>query len=90
MTNKKDGVDIKPSNAISPFHLDAVRAPRGMTLIFDGIIGLEGFSLEGVELRSHAGRIYVSGKRLKVSVFENRAVEVTGRVEEIRFGYGKN
>ena len=90
MTKKFNEPSTSPISEVSGFHLDASRSYGGMTLIFDGIIGIEDFSLEKVELRSHDGRVFVSGKRLKVSIFENKAVELSGRVEGVAFGYGKN
>lgn len=90
MTDESKKAVIKPQDAVSKFHIEAERCVRGISLTVDGVIGIEDFSEEHVALKSHGGRVNVSGKRLKICVFESGAVEITGRVEDMRFGYGKN
>ena len=82
---KNDNVTTSQS-----YHLEADRSRRGMSVFVSGIIGIGDFSEESVLLRSHGGKVLVSGKRLDISVYENRTVEISGRVEEISFKYGKD
>lgn len=78
-----------PSN-LTAFHLEADRCTRGMSLLIGGIIGISDFTDECAVLMSHSGRITVLGKRISICIYENKTVEVSGRVEDIRFTYGKN
>ncbi len=92
MTDKKKNND-KPTGiapSLSSFHLEANRSRRGMSLLVGGIIGISDFSDESVILMSHTGRVSVLGRRLSICVYENNTVEISGRVEDIRFTYGKN
>ena len=75
---------------LSKFHIEAERAPSGMLFRIGGIIGIADYSSERVSLKSHGGRIILSGRRLSVSIYEDRTVEIVGRVEEVGFSYGKN
>lgn len=72
------------------FHLEADRSRRGMSVFVSGIIGIGDFSDEEILLRSHGGRVSITGKRLDMVIYENQTVEISGRVEEISFKYGKN
>ena len=91
MTEKKNKADnrIQASAIINRFHLEAERTPGGVEILASGVIGVKEFSRESVELLTHSGRIFIYGKRLSILVFENGTVEVKGRIEDVRFGYGK-
>lgn len=83
----------KGEKRVSPptsFRLEAVRNKRGMSLMLSGIVGVSEFNDESVHLKSHGCRISVKGKRLCITVFDNSSIEITGKVEGIDFGYGKN
>ena len=92
MTEKSANVikELAAPAIINRFHLNAERSPFGMTVTVTGVIGVRDFSRESVEILTHTGKISVSGRRLTLSVYENGAVEIKGRVEDLRFGYGKN
>ena len=90
MTDKRNIGDIMTSAIMSRFHLEAERTPSGVEILASGVIGVKEFSRESVELLTHSGRVFIYGKRLSILVFENGTVEVKGRIEDVRFGYGKN
>ena len=71
------------------FYLSCERTVGGVSVIVGGIMSVTDFSEETVSLAGHTGRISVNGKRLSMSVFENKNVEIKGRVEEIKFIYGR-
>ena len=85
--NRNEKVKAKFS---SKFRMEAARCPKGMTLIFSGIIAVEEFDSEKVFLKSHGSKIEINGKRLDITVFENNDMEVVGKIEGINFHYGKN
>ena len=89
MTEKVKKQD-KNFTASQSFHLEADKSRSGMSVSISGIIGIGDFTDETVFLRSHGGKVTVAGKRLNVSVYENKTVEISGRIEEISFKYGKN
>lgn len=87
---KNAGVVRNYTKSLSSFRMEGERCSRGIVLRFAGIIGINHFSEEEIEINNHSGRILVFGKRMNVTVFENRQVEILGRVETVEFKYGKN
>ena len=87
---KTVGVVRNYSAGLSSFRMEGERCPRGICLRFAGIIGINEFSDNLIEINNHSGRVLISGKRLRVVVFENKQVEINGRVETVEFSYGKN
>ncbi len=77
------------SSAPKGFYLSCERVAGGVALIVGGIMSITDFSDSQVMLAGHTGRIGVAGSRLSMTVFENKSVEIVGRVEEIKFIYGK-
>ena len=71
------------------FYLSCERVSGGVSVIVGGIMNVTDFSPETVMLAGHTGRIAISGVKLSMSVFENKNVEIKGRVEEIKLIYGK-
>lgn len=93
MTEKekiKFGVVRAASDGISKFRLEAERCSGGIQIRIAGIIGLNSFSNECVEINNHGCRVLINGKSLDVTLFENNQIEIRGKVEEIGFKYGKN
>ncbi len=92
MTEKRNVSEkqMLASAIVNRFHLEAERGPSGVEILASGVIGVKEFSRESVELLTHSGRIFIYGKRLSILVFENGTVEIKGRIEDVRFGYGKN
>lgn len=73
----------------SAFHIEVNRSVRGIAVLASGIIGISDFSEERAVLMSHGGRIIILGKRLSICIYENKTVEISGKVEDIKFTYGK-
>ena len=71
------------------FYLSCERSLGGLSLLVGGIIGVSELDGGRTELLSHSGRIIVSGRGLKLTVFENKSIEIKGRIEGINFAYGK-
>lgn len=87
---KKRGDFADPRALISKFHLEMDRTARGMAVMISGVISVPELSAEAISLKTKAGIIHLEGKRLSLSIFENGTVEIVGRIEFMRFGYGKN
>jgi len=85
----KEKITGTPS-ALSSFHMEADRSVKGMTLFISGIIGISDFTDECIMLMSHGGRITVEGRSLQLCIYENNTASISGKVEDIRFTYGKN
>ena len=72
------------------FHLEAERSPRGTSMVIQGVVGISEFNSDTIELLSHGGRIILCGKLLRIFVLDSGAVEVSGKIYEVRLSYGKN
>jgi len=94
MTDKKpktvDKIDKSHIRGFSGFHIDGEKTNEGLSISVGGIIAINEYSENEITLVSHGGRITLRGRRLKLCVYEDKTVEVRGRIEEIIFGYGKN
>ena len=75
--------------AVGGFYLSCERAVGGLSLLVGGVIGVSELEDGRTELLSHSGRIRVRGKGLSLTVFENKSIEIKGRIEGIDFAYGK-
>ena len=86
MTEKSERKLPRPAS----FNLEASRFIGGISLVLSGVIGVSDYSECEIILKSHGGRIKVRGKRLMLSIFEDKTAEIIGRIEEIGFCYGKS
>ena len=80
----------KPKLASSPALLEIRKTSSGAALSVVGIISVTALSGEFISLASHSGRLDIRGSSLVLSVFENKCVEVSGKIESLEMGYGKH
>lgn len=93
MTEKENnsfGVIRSCAAGVSSFRMEGERCSRGMRIRLAGILGISEFSEDYVAITNHGGRIGIKGKRLEITVFDNNQIEISGRIEELCFYYGKN
>jgi hypothetical protein len=83
---KKSKDDIEMTGG---FYLSCERVTGGIALLVGGVIGVSELSCDCTELLSHSGRIRVRGRALELATFENRIIEIKGRIEGVDFVYGK-
>ena len=76
-------------DGLSKFRMEAERGGEGLRIRLSGIVGVNEFSNECVQIKSHSGRVTISGERLSMDVCENNQVEIYGKVLSIGFNYGK-
>ena len=72
------------------FFLNAERLGGGMRLSVGGVVSVSELTDERIVLVTHASGIEVTGRALLLSAFDQRCVEIVGRVLEVRLLYGKN
>lgn len=75
---------------VRPLNIEITRCTGGIKLVLVGAVGISEFGENTVAIKCHGTKIEISGEKIKMNALENRALEIYGRVEEIRFGYGKN
>lgn len=90
MNKKQKNRGDNPKSLAPPFHVEAYRSGRGISMVIGGVIGISEYSAESLELLSHGGRISIVGKLIKVGILESNTVEITGKIREVDFKYGKD
>ena len=67
------------------FHLEADRILSGLSISISSVMSVIDFTKEAVLLKLRRGKLKISGSGLSISVYENRIVEICGKVERIEF-----
>ena len=88
MTNK--GFKIPEGLLSSPLYITAGKSRSEMTVALAGILSVTELSPERIVLSTPCGGVSIVGKGLRLVIFENKTVEISGRVEEVHFGYGRS
>lgn len=92
MTGKQKSIRLEAilaSVRASSLKIDMRKSARGAVTVISGVMSIDGMNESEVTLLSHSGRVTVVGDSLGVSVLEDRAVEIYGRIGEVHFSYGK-
>ena len=74
----------------TPFRCEYDGGRYGMSVILYGIISIKDFSGEEVLMRSAGFNIKISGTGLTLSVYENKSVEIFGKILNMELIYDKN
>ena len=78
------------SSVASPFHLEVDKVGRGMAVLVNGVIGVAEFSDQSVTLLISAMKVVITGYGMCITVYENKSVEIVGRIGRIDYLYDKN
>lgn len=92
MTGKRKRIGLSAilsSVKASSFCVEIKKSTRGAVAVVHGVMSINEYSEERVELLSHFGRMSILGEMLTVSVLQDRVVEIYGRITEVRLGYGR-
>ncbi len=87
---KRVGKISVPVGVMSHFHMEADRAGGGIALSFGGVKNVLDYSSTYVKLACGFVSISVEGTALAITLYENKTVEISGKVEGIDFSYAKN
>ena len=63
---------------------------RGAVAVISGVVSVSEFSDDGIEILTHGGRIFILGEGLGISALEDHALEIYGRIVEVRLTYGRS
>lgn len=70
---------------IGAFHIEADRIREGISVSVCGVYSVLEFTEEFCVLKIRQGRIKIAGKKLSIAVYENKTVEIFGKVGAIEF-----
>ena len=72
-------------SAFPHFHLEADAQGAKISLFAEGILGIGELSEENICLITLKERIKITGKILKISVFQQKKIKISGKIENISF-----
>ena len=78
-----------PPSTLAPAVLEIRKTSSGAELSVFGVVGVTELTDEVISLASHSGRVDIRGSKLVLSVFENKSVEIYGKIDGVELGYGK-
>ncbi len=78
------------SGQFSDFHIEIDKNKSGLTVLVGGAFSVKEYQDTSCVLKTAMGEVKMLGKGLDIAVYENKTVEISGRVEEVCFAYSKN
>ena len=88
---KKQEINPKEKNEPMPrFHMEMDGGRSGASARISGVRHIEEYTAERLVLQISGGRLRLLGTGLSLSVFENRSIEVGGRISEVGFSYDRH
>lgn len=79
--NKKDKEAL--NLGLSSFYLELHKSGKNCDVVIGGVIGVLEFSEECALLSTYSGKINFFGEKLNVTVFENKTVQISGKIHKI-------
>ena len=74
----------------SSFHIEIDKFLGFFTFSCSGVKGISDFSDNEIKIRLPGFSVLLKGDKLCMTVLENGCVEITGKISEVKFIYGKN
>ena len=78
------------SAASSSFHVEIDRIGRGMAMLVNGVVGVAEFSAQSVTLLTAGMKMIINGDAMCITVYENKSVEIVGKIGRIEYLNDKN
>lgn len=78
------------SGQFSEFHLEMDKNKNGLSALVGGVVAVKEYGENFCELKTSVGILKIYGKSLNIAVYENKTVEISGIVEEVKIAYSKN
>ena len=82
MQKKSEKSKERLKNPTDSFFFELSKRGKFSSAVIGGVIGVLDLSDENVFLATHSGRIKISGKRLNVAIFENKTIQITGKITQ--------
>ena len=86
----KNNPKLFPKILPGDFHIELDRTTRGLSLSCSGVQGITEFSENEVNIRLSEFSVLICGSKLLITVFEEKSIEILGKITEVKFIYGKS
>ena len=86
---KKRQSPINDGIAIPTFRIEADGRGGKLRVAVVGVVGVKEFSQNGISIVTKRDTLTFSGVGLKLSVFENKTVEIVGEITDVTFSARK-
>ena len=83
MQVKGEKSEERLKNPKDSFYFELSKRGKISSAVIGGVIGVLDFSDKSVYLATQFGRIKILGEMLKVAIFENKTIQITGKIKEI-------
>ncbi len=84
----------KPIKALlaegSDFHVEIDKSSGGLRLLASGVKRIAELSDKSLSLKCSSYTVKIKGERLSMSLYEDKSVEISGKLEVIEFENSKN
>ena len=87
--HKKHSVRIGDTVSAPSYRIEADGRGKNLCVAVIGIIGVKEFSQNRINVITKRESLVLCGRELKISVFENKTVEISGEITEISFSARK-
>lgn len=87
---KSSDKNIETKKKTPRFHMEMEGSTSGFSLLIGGVRRIDEYSSETLMLKIAGGHMHLTGQALCLTVFENKTVEVCGKLLEVKFTYDRN
>lgn len=82
---KDEKAHSRPKGLQSGFHIEADKILSTTSVSVNNVFSIVDFREDAAILKMRKGKIKISGEELSISVYENKIVEISGKVRDIEF-----
>ena len=72
-------------NAGATFHIEIDKSDSGVRILISGVKRIKELNEKTISIRASGLSLKISGERLSLSLYEDKTVEISGKLEVIEF-----
>lgn len=89
MQKNSDKISKAPVTIATGFHMEVYKTALGFSLSVSGVEGIVAFSDTEIIVKLSAFSLRILGKGLYMSIFEEKRVEILGKITGVNILYGQ-
>lgn len=82
---KKESIDNRVKALQTSFHIEADKMLTNTSVSVTNVLSIIDFREDAVVLKMRKGKVKISGEMLSIRIYENKIVEIFGKVRNIEF-----